>query len=58
MSASAAIADPLPNRLGVVDELRVNSIGGMEGGVERSDELICALLYGEEFHRAPTELPD
>jgi hypothetical protein len=48
----------LPNRLGVGGELRVDSIGGVEGGVERHDELICALFQGEEFHRAPTELPD
>ena len=58
MSASAAIADPLPNRLGVGGELRVDSIGGVEGGVERHDELISALFQGKEFHCASTELPD
>ena len=43
--------------ISIVGELRVESLGVREGGIEGNDELICSFLYEEEFKSAPTELP-
>ena len=43
--------------ISIVGELRVDSLGVREGGIEGNDELICSFLYEEEFKSAPTELP-